>query len=272
MHRREAGRWEITRVPAAIRDHDRLREVGAPIQGRYERVCFEKERIHQTPVAAWLCPGHPLLDATVDLVLAATAPCCNRAPAWVDETDDGEALRVLFYLEHAVQDGRLGRDGRQQVISRRLRFVQIDPTGHTAETGPAPYLDYRPLTGEERSRIGEALQTPWLAGNVEDRVLGHAVRQVVPAHVEEVRKRRLPEIDKVEQEVTKRLKAEVNFWDREAETLKEKEALRPAPPDSPPAPPPPGPTTLPNVSSGVALHWSGSATSAPCRPGCAAAP
>ena len=223
MHRREAGRWEITRVPAAIRDHDRLREVGAPIQGRYERVCFEKERIHQTPVAAWLCPGHPLLDATVDLVLARHRPLLQQGAALVDETDDGEALRVLFYLEHAVQDGRLGRDGRQQVISRRLRFVQIDPTGHTAETGPAPYLDYRPLTGEERSRIGEALQTPWLAGNVEDRVLGHAVRQVVPAHVEEVRKRRLPEIDKVEQEVTKRLKAEVNFWDREAETLKEKE-------------------------------------------------
>ncbi len=42
-------------------------------------------------------------------------------------------------------------------------------------------------------------------------------------HVEEVRDRRLPEVDKVEREVTARLKKEINYWDHRAEDLKAQE-------------------------------------------------
>ena len=41
--------------------------------------------------------------------------------------------------------------------------------------------------------------------------------------MDEVRDRRLPEIDKVEREVTARLKREINYWDHRAEDLKAKE-------------------------------------------------
>ena len=38
---------------------------------RYERVVFEKSLIapQGQPPAAFVCPGHPLLDATLDLIL-----------------------------------------------------------------------------------------------------------------------------------------------------------------------------------------------------------
>ncbi|MGV2830724.1 hypothetical protein [Myxosarcina sp. GI1(2024)] len=38
---------------------------------RYERICFDKQLISVSgkPLAAFICPGHPLLDATIDLVL-----------------------------------------------------------------------------------------------------------------------------------------------------------------------------------------------------------
>ena len=38
---------------------------------RYERLCFENELINVPgkPQASFLCPGHPLLDATIDLIL-----------------------------------------------------------------------------------------------------------------------------------------------------------------------------------------------------------
>ena len=128
VNRREAGRWEITRVPGPVRERDRLIGIGAPVQSRYERICFEKDRINQPPVAAFVCPGHPLLDATMDLVLERHRDLLKRGAVLVDENDDGMEPRALFYLEHAVQDGRLDREGRQQVASQRLQFVEIDAT------------------------------------------------------------------------------------------------------------------------------------------------
>ncbi|MFN5615487.1 MAG: helicase-related protein, partial [Brevundimonas sp.] len=56
LKRREEGRWEITHVPVRIRERDRQIGTGAPIQKQYERVCFEKSKINQQPVAAFICP------------------------------------------------------------------------------------------------------------------------------------------------------------------------------------------------------------------------
>ncbi len=222
-HRREAGRWEVARVPGPVHDRDRLIGTGAPVQSRYERICFEKERIDRAPVAAWLCPGHPLLDATLDLVLERHRDLLKQGAALVDETDGGAALRVLFYLEHAVQDGRTDRDGRQRVVSQRLQFVEVDESGRIRDAGPAPYLDYRPLEEGERPRIADALKASWLTEDLEGTAVGHAIAKLAPRHVEEVRARRLLEIDKVAREVAARLKKEINHWDHRAEDLKAQE-------------------------------------------------
>ena len=50
IHPREAGRFEITHVPAAIRERDRRitgrnRREHEPVLKRYERVCFEREAV-----------------------------------------------------------------------------------------------------------------------------------------------------------------------------------------------------------------------------------
>ena len=223
LHRRERGRWEISRVPGPVRERDRLIGRGALVQERYERICFEKDYIDQPPVAAYICPGHPLLDATTDLVLERHRDLLKQGAVLVDQTGTNNAPRVLFYLEHAVQDGQLDRRGRQREVSRRLQVVEVDIDGEVRDAGPAPYLDYRPLAAEERSAAEEALDSPWLSTDVEDRVIGHAIAEIVPRHVDEMRSRRLPEIDKVEREVTARLKKEINHWDHRAEDLKAQE-------------------------------------------------
>ena len=41
--RREAGRFEITRVPAAVRSRERELAAGGPLHDRYERVTFDKD-------------------------------------------------------------------------------------------------------------------------------------------------------------------------------------------------------------------------------------
>ena len=200
IHRRETGRWEITRVPGSVRERDHPMGRTGPVQERYERACFEKEFISGPPLAAYLCPGHPLLDATVDIVLERYLDIMKRGAVLLSETDENEDIRALFYLKHRVQDGRITRTGQQQIVSERLQFIEIDADGGTRDGGPAPYLDYRPLRDEERPLLEEYLKADWLTGDLESYVMAHAITTLVPSHVEEVKKRRLAEIVKVEQE------------------------------------------------------------------------
>jgi superfamily II DNA or RNA helicase len=223
VYNREPGRYEIKHAPGAVRERDRQFGRGMPVQRAYERICFEKDKVDGPPLATFIYPGRPLLDATIDVILERYRDLLKRGAVLVDENESGEEPRALFYLEHAVQDGRVGRDGNQQVISRRLQFVEMNGEGDIRNPGPAPYLDYRPLREEEQPLLEEILAESSLQEDIEGIAVGYAIQYLVPEHVQEVRKRRLPTIEKVEREVEARLKAQINYWDRRAEDLKAQE-------------------------------------------------
>jgi superfamily II DNA or RNA helicase len=223
MHARESGRFEITRVPGSIRERDRAIGRSEPVLERYERICFDKSQINGPPVAAFVCPGHPLLDSTIDLVLERYRDLLKRGAVLVNDADEGEDIRALFYLHHAVQDGRQNRTGEQLVISERMQFVEVNAAGRVRDGGPAPYLDYRPITAAERAIVADELTASWLSRNLEAEVLGYAITQLTPSHLDEIRTRRVGEIAKIEAEVTARLKKEINYWDHRAESLKAQE-------------------------------------------------
>jgi hypothetical protein len=222
---REPKRFEITHVPAPIRNRDRQIGVGRPVLTRYERVTFEKDLISVPgkPLAEFLCPGHPLLDATIDIVLERHRDLLKRGAVLIDPADAGENVRVLFYLEHAIQDSRTDRHGNRRVVSRRLQFVEIDSTGVTRPAGYAPYLDYRPVTVEERQLVGPRLEEPWLREGLEDRALSFAVASLVPGHLDEVRQRKDELIKKTLAAVKERLTKEITYWDHRAQALQARE-------------------------------------------------
>ena len=223
VHRREAGRYEVTRVPGPVRKRGSQTGRAGPILERYERVCFEKSKISGSPAAVCLAPGHPLLDATVDLVLDRHRDVLSQGAVLADDTDDGEALRVLFHLETAVRDGRERRPGHPLVVSRRLRFVEVTADGEARDAGPAPYLDYRPVGNEERALVGAWLEADWVRSGLEDRMMTYARQHLAPDHTEDVRSHRHPEIDRVEGQVVARLKREIVFWDNRALRLRDAE-------------------------------------------------
>jgi SNF2 family DNA or RNA helicase len=223
IHERERGRYEVTNVPGPVRDRDRLIGTGAPVLSRYERITFDRQLVQPAPQAEFVCPGHPLLDATLDLTLERHGDLLKKGALFVDEDDPGNDLRVLWALEHGVQDGRVDRQGRQLVISQRLQFIEMSAGGETRDAGPAPHLDYRPAEPGEREALGHQLDAAWLRDDVENHILGFAIEHLVPAHVQEVRERQLPLIDKIEQQVTERLRQEINHWDRRAQDLKAQE-------------------------------------------------
>jgi hypothetical protein len=223
IKRREEGRWEITHVPLSIRERDRQIGSQAPIQKKYERICFEKGRIHQQPVAAFVCPGHPLLEAVISLVREQHDHLMKRGAILVDDTDPGEEITALFLLEHSVQDGRPKATGKPHIVSERLQFAAIDRNGVTTNAGIAPHLNLRPARPEEIARVEDRLQADWLRTDLEKTAVRFTTVELAQKHVAEVKARRIPEIDKVEQEVKARLKKEINYWDARAFELKEEE-------------------------------------------------
>ena len=215
---REPGRWEITHVPAGIRDRDRQisgrdRRYMQPVMKRYERVCFEKEYVRLldrvgAPMAALIHPGHPLMQAVTDLVLEAHRPKLRQGAVLVDPNDPGVTPRVLFIIDHSVRDG----NDENRTVSRRMQFVAIDPEGRAENAGWAPHLDLQPIGEEEQRLVANVLASPWVNTDLERLALAHATEQIVPAHFTEVKERRERTADRTMAAVQARLVKEINFW------------------------------------------------------------
>jgi SNF2 family DNA or RNA helicase len=221
---REPRRYEITHVPAPVRSRDRLIGLGEPVLPRYERIAFEKSLVLQQgqPLAAFICPGHPLLNAVIDLTLERNRDLLKRGTMLVDERDLGTSPRVLFYLEHAIQDAGSTRTGERRIVSKRMIYVEMDASGTTRHVHYAPYLDYRPFAAADPS-IDEILDRPecqWIKQELERKAQSHAIANVVPEHLAEVRGNKLELIAKTEAAVKDRLTKEITYWDHRAEQLK----------------------------------------------------
>lgn len=224
VHQREPRRYEIRHVPAAVRHRDRQIGMGDPVLAQYQRIAFEKDLVAPPgqPLAAFVCPGHPLLDAVLDLTLERQQDLLRRGTVLVDERDPGVQPRVLFYLEHAIQDASLLPSGERRAISRRMLYVEIDADGAARGSQSAPYLDYRPLA-EGEPAVGELLARPecaWITRELETSAQRYAIEHIVPEHIHEVRDRRLTWIEKTRAAVKDRLAKEIAYWDHRAEQLK----------------------------------------------------
>ena len=150
----------------------------------------------------------------------------SRGTVLVDESGSCDQVRKLFFLETSIQDGRTGKSGKRQIISKEFQFIEIDEDGSLRNSILAPYLDYRPLTQAE-SKVATKLISNnadnWLHLELGAIAKTYAETTLVPTCVDEVKLRRLEEIDRIEQQVSSRLKREINHWDRRAHTLRSNE-------------------------------------------------
>ena len=225
MRPREAGRFEVRHVPAAIRERDRI--IGAtrtPVLKKYERICFEKQMIRLTgkPMADLIHPNHPLMAATTDLVLSAHRSKLKQGAVLVDPQDDGAEPRVLFMVDHSVRESeKADSNGKPVIASRRLQFVAIDQGGNPFHAGWAPHLDLQPIDDCDLKLVKDILQAPWITGDLESMALNHASQHLVPDHYQEVKARRERVSDKIHAAVHERLIKEINYLSGQAIKLDE---------------------------------------------------
>jgi len=227
MRLREPQRYELTHVPAIIRNRDRIIGLREPVLPRYERATFEKALIapQGQPLAAFVCPGSPLLDSVIDLTLERNRDLLKRGTILVDEGDQGTDPRIFFYLEHSIQDASLTKSGDRRIVSKRVLHIELDAGGTVRHIHYAPYLDYRPLAADEPG-VEALLARPecaWIGRELERKAQEYAVANIVPEHFNEVKKGRIELNSKTEAAVKDRLTKEINYWDHRAEELKAKE-------------------------------------------------
>ncbi|MFY0616923.1 MULTISPECIES: protein NO VEIN domain-containing protein [Roseobacteraceae] len=223
LSEREPGRFELHHVPVTLRERDRQIGLGAPLQKKYERVCFEKSKINQQPVAEFISPGHPILESLISILREKYGHVLKQGSIFIDDTDEGDVSSAIFLLDHAVKDARTTAEGMHQVVSEKLQFVSVNQEGTTESAGIAPHLNFRPATDEEVAIAEGAGAIDWFKRGIEAKVLEYATLELAQKHLSEVRERKIPEIEKVEREVKTRLRKEINFWDNRAAELREDE-------------------------------------------------
>jgi superfamily II DNA or RNA helicase len=220
IHRRELDRWEITHVPAAIRERDRRltgrnRREQEPVLKRYERICFTREAIQPLDRpglarAVLMHPGHPLMLAVTDMILEQNANLLRRGAVLVDPNDETDSPWLLFLLIHEVRSG----DG--VTLSQRMQFIRVNPDGSASFAGWAPHLDLQPPAEADRPLLANVLNAPWIRTDLEQKALAYAAAHLVPEHYNEVAARRIEHVNKTLAAVHDRLTKEIAFWtDRE---------------------------------------------------------
>lgn len=227
LRMRENHRYEVKTVPSDIKEHDRVTGYGAPIVKSYHRVTFDPKYV-RTPgnnhIATLLHPGHPLMSATMGVITDRHHDALRRGSILIDRADVSINPYVVCLLEHDVTDGRTGRDGQSQVVSRRAQYVRVDPDGTISALTQSPIPNLDAVTDEEHAAAQQVLTAPWCqAADLDARVIRHASTTVARDHADTVTARTIERVTKTERLVRDRLTKEINYWDQRAFDLREQE-------------------------------------------------
>ena len=208
ISKREKGRFEITRVPAEIRN-----AASGPISSAYQRVTFDLDHVVTEGVRAeLLAPGHPLHDAVADLTIANHHDVLERGTVLVSPLVDEPSLLVGVLAEVV--------DATDASVARRFTYAYITADRTVQEAGPAPYLDCVPAPPIEA--VDDARDAEWL-GSAEDKAKSWVIANRLGKYLGEVRLHRGAELERVRDQVDSRLHTEYERLQMEAMLAAEKE-------------------------------------------------
>jgi SNF2 family DNA or RNA helicase len=79
----------------------------------------------------------------------------------------------------------------QEMLPRQpLRYLLAEDPGSGKTIMTGPYLNYRPLSQEELPLLPQLPEPPWLRDEIESKVLEYAALNLVPTHLDELRRRK----------------------------------------------------------------------------------
>ncbi|MEV6358490.1 DEAD/DEAH box helicase [Streptomyces hydrogenans] len=213
--KRAQGRHEITHVPQQIRSAG-----DGPIASKYDHVTFDLGRVQPDDRGHidLLAPGHPLHDAVMAETTRNFGNALNRGTVLVLSGLDAPRL-LVGVVEEVV-------DGTGESVARRFSYAYVDSCGTVCPVGPAPYLECEAAPDGAVTGVVQGL--PWLA-DAEAKATSWIIANRLPGYLAEVQPRRLAELTRTRDLVTKRLTSESDrlLFDAAAASEKERRGEKP---------------------------------------------
>src|SRR6266404_5235702 len=158
--------YRIGRIPRTLWPlGERLESRFGKLGREYKQAAFDKRFLTDDPTLEWITPGHALFE-------------CVREDVW-ERVQDDLARGTVFFDINTKQPGRLDvfsaaiRDGRGNVLHRRLFVVQTEMTGAMTVRQPTLFLDLVPA--QQGSATPDDSSLPDL-GKVEHAVVEDALQ------------------------------------------------------------------------------------------------
>ncbi|MBT1174158.1 DUF3883 domain-containing protein [Bifidobacterium sp. LC6] len=218
---REASRWELTHVPAAIRKCAERRDRHRTVSDAYERITFEPSRTHignGTPDALLIAPGTPLLDAVTELIIDRYGEALDHGTVFVDRTDtQPDEPTLMVAAEQTITDAK------GEPVSRHFDYLQLGEHDQPVFSPAPPYLDYESPNDSEQKAVMELLDAAWLRGDHADEMRRFVYEQGTKPRLAELQARKTAENEHVLAQVRSRLNAEIEYWYGEYNKLSEDE-------------------------------------------------
>lgn len=215
---REQDRYEITRVPSRIRDKALFRDRRSPVIEHYERVTFkiEQKRVSGKPDATLLAPGHPLLEAVIELTIEDLGKSLESGTIFIDNTDSQrENLSRLYAVEQRIVNSVTP----PMTVDRHFDFIEVNADSSASVANMAPYLDFDAPSLDQLPRLEEIVANVQLA----DEDLSVARRRSVELGITPILQGRREAAssvrDKTRLQILERLNKEINHWDTEHNRL-----------------------------------------------------
>ncbi|HZQ70814.1 MAG TPA: DUF3883 domain-containing protein [Terriglobales bacterium] len=174
--------FRVGRIPRT------LWPVGERLEGRfgklgreYKQVAFDKRFLTDDPTLEWVTPGHSLFE-------------CVRENVW-ERVQSDLSRGTLFYDINRTEPARLDvfsaaiRDGRGNILHRRLFIVETGMTGTMTVRQPTLFLDLVSATPSDSPKTPESADLPEL-----DRVEHALVEEALQPFLGEISGQREKEI------------------------------------------------------------------------------
>jgi len=145
----------------------------------YRKFAFDKEQARRQE-GEFVAPGHPLLEAVIERLLATCSQELKRGATFADPDDRLHGL--LWFLELEV------RDGLDRLAGKRLYAVYQDESGRLQLVNPSILWDLKPLQPDRASTL-PAPDTE-AAARDESRVIEFAVEIALEAYRHELLQQR----------------------------------------------------------------------------------
>lgn len=131
--------WRVESVPYFLRKPtEDFQSLFGEVQDSYLRLAFDKETAKRSN-ADFVAPGHPLLEAIIEVVLQRSKDDLLRGAAFHSPTGKEG---FLWFLEGEI------RDGNGQIAGKKLIALWQDASGKFYPTDPSILWDLMPASGE----------------------------------------------------------------------------------------------------------------------------